>query len=148
MNDYTIVDFLKDGGELVDKLSLAFFEDINKQGLRIRMSFDAGGKPYYFTRLVPFRDVVSFGLDVIQPQILKHFIAEINGLLGSYRHHSSQITTMNTIERQVEIMQAQLSNFDSLLEKMQYMSEFFDKDPDFTKEARDIVRSNIIRSMK
>ena len=55
---------------------------------------------------------------------------------------------MNTTERQIEIMEAQLSNFDNLMEKMQYMSEFFDKDPDFSKEARDIVRSNIIRGMK
>ena len=51
------------------------------------------------------------------------------------------------IEKQVEIMEAQLSNFDSLMEKMQYMSEFFDKDPEFTKEARDIVRGNICKTI-
>ena len=54
---------------------------------------------------------------------------------------------MNTVERQVEIMEKQLSNFDSLKEKMQYMNGFFDPDPDFTREARDIVRSNIARSL-
>jgi hypothetical protein len=52
------------------------------------------------------------------------------------------------VERQVEIMEAQLSNFNSLMEKMQYMSEFFDKDPEFTREARDIVRGNICKSLK
>ena len=51
------------------------------------------------------------------------------------------------IERQVEIMEAQLSNFDSLIEKMQYMSEFFDPDPEFTKEARNIVRGNICKNL-
>ena len=54
---------------------------------------------------------------------------------------------MNTVERQVEIMEKQLSNFDSLMEKMQYMSGIFDPDPDFTREALDIVRSNIARSI-
>jgi len=49
------------------------------------------------------------------------------------------------INRQVEIMEAQLSSFDSLMEKMQYMSEFFDPDPEFTEEARNIVRGNICR---
>ena len=51
-----------------------------------------------------------------------------------------------TKERQIEIMETQLSNFDGLLEKMQYMT-FFDADPEFTKEARDIVRSNISKSL-
>tara|TARA_R110000851_G_scaffold7493_3_gene29105 strand:+ start:555 stop:734 length:180 start_codon:yes stop_codon:yes gene_type:complete len=51
-------------------------------------------------------------------------------------------------EKQIEIMETQLSNFNSLLEKMQYMSMFFDPDPEFTKEARDIVRGNISKSLK
>jgi hypothetical protein len=55
---------------------------------------------------------------------------------------------MNTLEKQIEIMEKQLSNFESLLEKMQYMSIAFDSDENFTKEARDIVRSNIVRSLK
>ena len=54
----------------------------------------------------------------------------------------------NTIDRQVEIMEAQLSMFPNLMEKMQYMSMFFDKDPDFSKEARDIVRGNISKTLK
>ena len=53
----------------------------------------------------------------------------------------------NTIERQVEIMEAHLSCFENLMEKMQYMSEFFDADPDFTREARDIVRGNICKTL-
>lgn len=52
------------------------------------------------------------------------------------------------LEKQILIMETQLSNFDDLLEKMQYMSFAFDTDPDFTQEARDIVRSNICRSLK
>jgi hypothetical protein len=52
-----------------------------------------------------------------------------------------------TIERQVEIMESQLGAFDSLMEKMMYMSNFFDQDPDFTKQARDIVRGNICKSL-
>ena len=54
---------------------------------------------------------------------------------------------MMEVEKQVLIMEAQLSNFDDLMEKMQYMSEFFDKDPEFTKEARDIVRGNICKTL-
>ena len=50
-------------------------------------------------------------------------------------------------EQQVKTMETQLGNFDSLLEKMQYMSEMFDPDPMFTQEARDIVRSNISRDI-
>ena len=52
------------------------------------------------------------------------------------------------IEEQVEIMGAQLSNFDTLLEKMQYLTVFFGPDPDFSQEAQDIVRGNICKAMK
>ena len=52
-----------------------------------------------------------------------------------------------TLEKQVEIIEAQLSNFDSLMEKMQYMAMMFDPDPQFTKEARDIVRGNICKTI-
>jgi hypothetical protein len=51
------------------------------------------------------------------------------------------------IERQVEIMESQMSCFENLMEKMQYMSEFFAPDPEFTKEARDIVISNIAKKL-
>ena len=54
---------------------------------------------------------------------------------------------MNT-EKQIEIMESQLSNFDDLMEKMRYMSMMFDKDPEFTQEARDIVRGNISEAHK
>ena len=52
------------------------------------------------------------------------------------------------IEKQIKIMETQLSNFDSLMDKMKYMSEMFDPDPEFTQEARNIVRSNICRELK
>jgi hypothetical protein len=51
------------------------------------------------------------------------------------------------LERQVEIMESQLSAFDSLLQKMQYMSMFFDSDPSFTQEAKNIVRGNLCRTL-
>lgn len=53
-----------------------------------------------------------------------------------------------TIDEQVKIMETQLSNFETLLEQMQYMSMMFDPDPEFTQQARDIVRSNISRKLK
>ncbi len=53
----------------------------------------------------------------------------------------------NTIERQIEIMERQLGHFDSVMEKMQYLSMFFDLDPDFSQEARDTVRSHICQSL-
>jgi hypothetical protein len=52
-----------------------------------------------------------------------------------------------SIERQVEIMESQLSNFDSLMQKLQYMSEFFDPDPEFSQDARNIVRGNICKGL-
>lgn len=55
------------------------------------------------------------------------------------------------IPEQVRIIEAQIhspeANF-TLMEKMQYLTEFFGKDPEFTKEATDIVRGNICRSLK
>ena len=52
------------------------------------------------------------------------------------------------IEEQVKIMETQLSFFESLMEKMEYMSFAFDPDPMFTQEARDIVRGNICKMLK
>ena len=55
------------------------------------------------------------------------------------------------IEEQVRIMEAQIhspeANF-TLIEKMQYLTEYFGKDPEYSKKAMDIVRSNICRRMK
>ncbi len=51
-----------------------------------------------------------------------------------------------SIEEQVRIMEIQLGFFGTLFGKMQYMSQAFDPDPDFTKEARDIVRSNLCKT--
>lgn len=52
------------------------------------------------------------------------------------------------LDEQIRIIKSQLSAFDSLMEKMCYMSNFFDPDPEFTKEARDIVRSDIAKELK
>jgi hypothetical protein len=52
-----------------------------------------------------------------------------------------------TVDQQVTIMETQLSHFDDLMEKLQYMSMAFDPDPAFTKQARDIVRSNISKGL-
>jgi hypothetical protein len=49
------------------------------------------------------------------------------------------------LEKQIEIIESQLSNFDTLWEKVAYLTEFFDPDPEFTKEATDIVRANICK---
>ena len=54
-----------------------------------------------------------------------------------------------TVDEQVQIIEAQIhseyANF-SLLEKMQYMTNLFGPDPEYTKEAMDIVRSNICKT--
>jgi len=55
------------------------------------------------------------------------------------------------IKRQVEIIEAQIhsseANF-SLMEKIQYLTEFFGNDPEFTLEAQNIVRANICKATK
>lgn len=55
------------------------------------------------------------------------------------------------IDKQVKIMETQIhspeANF-TLMEKMQYLVEYFGKDPAFSKEAQNIVRSNISRQLK
>ncbi len=50
------------------------------------------------------------------------------------------------IDRQVEVMDTQLSNFNTLLEKLQYLTMFFDPDPEFTRQARDMVRAGLARA--
>lgn len=53
-----------------------------------------------------------------------------------------------TVEQQVKIIEAQIhsphADF-SLIEKMQYLTEFFGSDPEYTQEAMDIVRGNICK---
>lgn len=55
------------------------------------------------------------------------------------------------IQKQVQIMEVQIhskpANF-TLMEKMQYLTQYFGNDPEFSKEASDIVRSNICRDLK
>lgn len=54
------------------------------------------------------------------------------------------------IDKQVKIMEAQIhsrvADF-TLMEKMQYLTKYFGNDPDFSKEAQDIVRSNICKKI-
>jgi len=47
------------------------------------------------------------------------------------------------IERQVEIIEKQLSAFHSLEEKLMYMVGFFVPDPKFSKEACDLVMGRL-----
>ena len=51
------------------------------------------------------------------------------------------------LEAQVRIMESHISNFDNLLEKLQYLKEFFGNDPEYTKEAHNIVIGNIAKSL-
>lgn len=55
------------------------------------------------------------------------------------------------IDKQVEIIEAQIhsdsANF-SLIEKMMYLNEFFANDSEFSKDALDIVKSNICKKHK
>lgn len=55
-----------------------------------------------------------------------------------------------TKEEQVSIMERQINseaaNF-TLMEKMQYMVEMFDSDPEYSRAARDIVRANLVREL-
>jgi hypothetical protein len=46
-------------------------------------------------------------------------------------------------DEQIRIMEAQIAAFDTLLEKLAYLHEFFAPDPMFTKEARDVVISRL-----
>lgn len=48
-----------------------------------------------------------------------------------------------TLDEQLRIMRGQLSNFDTLLEKLSWMSMGFDPDPDFTLEARNLIRHEL-----
>lgn len=53
-----------------------------------------------------------------------------------------------TVDEQVRIMELQISNFDTLLEKASWLSMAFDPDPEYSKEARDIVRGNLSTELK
>lgn len=52
------------------------------------------------------------------------------------------------IERQVEIMEAQISNFETVIDKMSYLNLYFKPDPEFTEEARKKVISNLCKTLK
>ena len=52
-----------------------------------------------------------------------------------------------SIDEQVRIMEGQTKDF-TLIEKLYYLKTFFANDPEYTKEAMDIVRHNLVRSLK
>jgi hypothetical protein len=52
------------------------------------------------------------------------------------------------LEDQLDIMRTQLQVFDTVLEKISYLHGFFDPDPEFTQEARDIIRGEICHEIK
>jgi hypothetical protein len=55
---------------------------------------------------------------------------------------------MNTINKQVEIIEKQLSNFDTLIDKLKYLTDFFGNDPEYSQESLNIVRSNLCKTIK
>lgn len=52
------------------------------------------------------------------------------------------------LQEQIRIMKGQLENFDCLAQKLAYMVMAFDCDPEYTKEARNIVRGDISKEIK
>lgn len=52
------------------------------------------------------------------------------------------------INEQVRIMELQISHFDTLLEKLSWLSMAFDPDPSYSQEARNIVRGNLSTELK
>jgi len=52
-----------------------------------------------------------------------------------------------TKKEQIEMMEGQLNNFDTLFLKLQYLKISFDNDPMFDKESIDIVRGNITKTI-
>ena len=52
------------------------------------------------------------------------------------------------LETQLRIMRKQLSAFDTVMEKIFYLSTFFDPDPEYSREARDIIRGEICQQIK
>ncbi len=53
----------------------------------------------------------------------------------------------DSVGRQVEIMEKFLEAFPMLLDKTYVLNHLFDNDPEYTKEARDIVRGNISKKL-
>jgi len=52
-----------------------------------------------------------------------------------------------TVTEQVEIIEKQLANFDNLFDRLHWLTIGFDADPDYSKEATSIVRSNLVRAV-
>ena len=50
--------------------------------------------------------------------------------------------------KQVEIIEKQISNFETVLDKMQYISMAFKPDPSFSQDAIDEVISNICKTIE
>jgi len=53
-----------------------------------------------------------------------------------------------TVDEQVEIIEKQIANFDTLFDKVHWISIGFDPDPAYSKEATDIVRGRLSQQLK
>lgn len=53
-----------------------------------------------------------------------------------------------TVDEQVEVIEKQISNFDTILEKVRWITIGFDPDPAFSREATDIVRGKLSQQLK
>lgn len=47
-------------------------------------------------------------------------------------------------EQQLEVMRAQLASYDTIWECMQYMHFAFDRDPEYEKPQRDLIRHELL----
>lgn len=72
----------------------------------------------------------------------------LDAMMGRDTFNGYAVEKGMSIEEQVSMMEGQLEHLGSLWEKMHYMTEYLSNDPEFSKEARDIVRNNIARDLK
>ncbi len=52
-----------------------------------------------------------------------------------------------TVDEQVRTMETQLSHLDTLHKKVSWLSVAFDPDPEYSQEARDIVRGHLCEEL-
>lgn len=74
--------------------------------------------------------------------------AELEYIGSASDAQSMHQSTVIPVDKQVIIIEKQLSNFDTLLHKLAYLTEFFDKDAQFSRAATAIVRANLARESK
>lgn len=87
-------------------------------------------------------------------QFAKYCASELtNAILKSFNSKDTKMgyeieePFVLTIEEQVSTIKAQISAFDSLIEKAMYIHNFFKPDPMFTQRAIDIVMGDISRGI-